>query len=77
MLFDEFISQGKGILVRNLLFKRYAMALISAGNYTNVIIAAASVIFVKESSSNTKHLQKKIDSKNDLEVILHGSHQWK
>ena len=46
-------------------------------NYTNAIIAAASVIFVRESSSNTKHLQKKFDSKNDLEVILHGPHQWK
>jgi hypothetical protein len=46
------------VLVRNLLFERYTMALMSAGNYTNVINASASVIFVKESSSVTKHYQK-------------------
>jgi hypothetical protein len=39
-------------------------------NYTTVIIASSSVIFVKESSFVTKHTLNFFDSKNDLKVII-------
>jgi hypothetical protein len=42
-------------------------------NCTTVIIASASIVFVKESSFVKKHSQNFFDSKNDLKVILDDS----
>ena len=70
MLSDKFISQGKGVLVKNYLPERYPMALISGCKLYYRNYCFCFYRFCERKLFCKKKLAKSFDSKDDLKVIL-------